>query len=245
MVLVPSQCFLCEDDDADPVAVGQDFDLSSSPETFLAVRCRRCGLVYLNPAVTLNQVEHPPSPDGALRREIARFRHGFADSARVLDARGIEDFENASGVYDGVLLANVLERVDDPLSLLKATRELLRPGGTALVATPNTEATVSKVFGGRHWSGYNFPRHRNLFCAHVLRQASEMAGLELVSVRTVGAPDAWVRSVRNAMSDWRLPHWSLAGLRGIAFLGGTAIEWWQQLRGKGGILVAILRRPAQ
>src|SRR2546423_9933497 len=101
LVLVPSQCFLCEDDDADPVAVGQDFDLSSSPETFLAVRCRRCGLVYLNPAATLYQVEHPPSPDGVLGREITRFRHKLADSARVLDVRGIEDFENASGVYDG------------------------------------------------------------------------------------------------------------------------------------------------
>jgi SAM-dependent methyltransferase len=242
---VPSQCFLCEDDDADPVAVGQDFDLSSSPETFLAVRCRRCGLVYLNPAPTVNQVEHPPSPGGALGREIARFRHRLGDSARVLDVRGIEDLDNASGAYDGVLLSSVLERVNDPLSALKATRELLRPGGTAFVATPNTEGTVSQVFRGRHWSGYNFPRHRNLFCADVLRQASEKAGLERVSVRTVGAPDAWVRSVRNTMSDWRLPHWSLAGLRGIAFLGGTAIEWWQRLRGKGGILVASLRRPVQ
>ena len=75
-----------------------------------------------------------------------------------------------------------------------------------------------------------------------------MAGLEVVSASTVGSADAWVRSVRNTMTDWGLPHWALATLDrtwGAALMAGTAVEWWQQLRGKGGLLLATLRRPAE
>ena len=248
LVLVPSQCFVCNDDDAEPVAVGQDFERSSSPDTFLAVRCRRCGLVYLNPAPAPRELEpsHPLGRD--LGREIARFCLGLGDSARVLHVRGAEDLDRPRNAYDAVVLTNVLERVDDPLSALKATKQLLRPDGIALIITPNTEATVCRVFQGRHWSGYDFPRHRNLFCAQALGQAARMAGLEVVSARTVGSAEAWVRSVRNTMTDWSLPHWALATLDrtwGAALMAGTAVEWWQQLRGKGGLLLTTLRRPAE
>jgi len=248
LVLVPSQCFVCNDDDAEPVAVGQDFERSSSPETFLAVRCRRCGLVYLNPAPAPRESEPSHLLGRDLGREIARFCHGLGDSARVLHVRGVEDLDRPPNAYDAVVLTNVLERVDDPLGALKATRQLLRPDGIALIITPNTEATVCRVFQGRHWSGYDFPRHRNLFCAQALGQAARMAGLEIVSVRTVGSAEAWVRSVRNTMTDWSLPHWALATLDrtwGAALTAGAAIEWWQQLRGKGGLLLTTLRRPAE
>ena len=246
--LVPSKCFICDNDEAEPVAVGEDFDLSTSPDTFLAVRCRGCGLVYLNPVPTPLELERTHLLGRALRGEIARFCRRLGDSARVLHVHGVEDLDHPGNAYDAVLLTNVLERVDDPLSTLKATRQLLQPGGIGLIITPNTEATVCGVFQGRHWSGYDFPRHRNLFCAQALGQATRMAGLEIVSVRTVGDAEAWVRSLRNTMTDWRIPPWALAALnRGwwFALMAGTAIEWWQQLRVKGGLLVATLRRPAE
>lgn len=47
--LAPAVCCLCGVEDADPVGVGEDFEYRTSPDTFLAVRCRCCGLVYLNP----------------------------------------------------------------------------------------------------------------------------------------------------------------------------------------------------
>jgi SAM-dependent methyltransferase len=248
LVLLPSRCFICNDDDAEPVAVGQDFDCSSCPDTFLAVRCRRCGLVYLNPAPAPRGLEPPRLLGRDLEREIARFRQGLGDSARVLHVRGADDLDHPHNAYDAVLLTNVIERADDPLSALKAIKQLLRPDGIALIITPNTEARVCRVFQGRHWSGYNFPRHRNLFCAQALGQAARIAGLEIVSVQTAGAAEAWVLSVRHTMIDWVLPHWALAMLYrtwGAAVMAGTAIEWWQQRRGKGGLLLTTLRRPAE
>jgi SAM-dependent methyltransferase len=248
LLLLPSQCFVCNDDDAEPVAVGEDFDFGISPDTFLAVRCRRCGLVYLNPAPAPRELECTPLLGRHGVREIARFCQRLGDSARVLHVRGVGDLDHPRDAYDAVLLTNVLERVDDPLSMLKATRQLLHPNGIALIITPNTEATVCRIFQGRHWSGYNFPRHRNLFCADALDQATRMAGLEIVSVRTVGAAEAWVRSVRNTLADWGAPKWALTALKrnsGAALAVASAIEWSQQLRGKGGLLLAILRRPAE
>ncbi|CAN5467589.1 hypothetical protein BH11PLA2_BH11PLA2_20900 [soil metagenome] len=47
--LVPATCCLCRVEDTDPVAVGADFEYRTAPDDFLAVRCRRCRLVYLNP----------------------------------------------------------------------------------------------------------------------------------------------------------------------------------------------------
>lgn len=47
--LVHVICSLCGADDPQPIAVGADFEYRRSDETFLMVRCRSCGLLYLNP----------------------------------------------------------------------------------------------------------------------------------------------------------------------------------------------------
>lgn len=49
MPLVPAECPICEVDDCVPLAVGNDFEYGTSTDEFLAVQCRGCELVYLNP----------------------------------------------------------------------------------------------------------------------------------------------------------------------------------------------------
>ena len=49
LVLEPAWCCLCHKEDALPVAVGADFEYRTAPDEFLAVQCRKCQLVYLNP----------------------------------------------------------------------------------------------------------------------------------------------------------------------------------------------------
>lgn len=49
MNYVSVTCNTCGADDAEPVAAGPDFEYRCAPDEFHAVRCRRCGLVYLNP----------------------------------------------------------------------------------------------------------------------------------------------------------------------------------------------------
>ena len=47
--LTQVQCCVCDDDYAEPWAVGEDFEYRTSPDRFIAMRCRSCGLIYLNP----------------------------------------------------------------------------------------------------------------------------------------------------------------------------------------------------
>jgi SAM-dependent methyltransferase len=48
-VLEPARCCICGTREAEPVGVGEDFEYRTSPDSFLTVRCDRCGVVYLDP----------------------------------------------------------------------------------------------------------------------------------------------------------------------------------------------------
>lgn len=45
-------CCICGAKAAEPVAVGEDFEYRTSDDAFLAIRCHRCSLVYLDPRPT-------------------------------------------------------------------------------------------------------------------------------------------------------------------------------------------------
>lgn len=55
--LVAVKCCICDVDDAEPIAVGEDFEYRTSPDTFLAMQCRCCGLVYLNPRPAITELD--------------------------------------------------------------------------------------------------------------------------------------------------------------------------------------------
>ncbi len=52
-----TRCCICKVDDAEPVGVGEDFEYRTSKDTFLAVRCRRCDLLFLNPRPASSEFE--------------------------------------------------------------------------------------------------------------------------------------------------------------------------------------------
>jgi hypothetical protein len=292
--LVPASCILCGHDDTEPVAVGKDFSDPTGSEAFLAVSCRTCGLVYLNPAVAPRDPDPGPgsTPDRNLRlssgtegwttgrafaREITRFAKRLPSQGHLLHLgspraerlnivhrclganwqvetrpvlpHGEVEWSNLpETAFDAVLMIGVLEQVNNPLAALRLVTRLLSPGGLVLVVTPYTQSSAGKVFRGRHWSGYSFPRHPNLFNGKSLGRAAGLAGLELVTVRTAPAPRIWLESARNWMADWEAPAWIVTGLGQPSFAvraAATAIEWSQQIQSKGGLLVAAFQRSGR
>ncbi len=291
--LVPAGCMLCNHDDAEPVAVGRDFSDPDGSDAFLAVSCRTCGLIYLNPAVAIDRDSDPDgAPDRdvrlfsgtdgwitgrALAREITRFAKGLPSQGHLLylgDAgaerldlvhrslganwkvesrpilpHGKVEWSNlVDASYDAVLMIGVLEQVNNPLAALKVVSRVLRPGGLVLIVTPYTQSSAANVFRGRHWSGYRFPRHPNLFDGKSLGRAAGLAGLGLVTVGTAPAPRAWLESTRNLMADWRAPAWLVTALGkpSVALRAAAAIiEWSQQVQSKGGLLVAAFQRSGR
>lgn len=306
--LVRVRCCLCDREEADPVAVGEDFEYRTSPDSFLAMRCRRCGLLYLDARPAAKELPriYPPhyhafnfSPEHfgfvyRVRRRLEARRllgwcRGLGAGARILDVgcgdgfhlRLLRDFGNPGwrleGVdlhpdavaagrkagltihhgevesldlpadhYDLVLLIQTIEHLPDPPGILVTIRRLLRPGGRLVVVTDNADSLDFRLFGGRHWGGYHFPRHWNLFTRKTLTRLAAKAGLEVADLATQVSPVNWVYSIRNLLVDWGFPEWlyDRFSLRSPASLAAfTALDTLLRLVGRGALLRAILRRP--
>lgn len=87
LAMEPARCCICGTRDAEPVAVGEDFEYRTSPDSFLAVRCTRCGVVYLDPRPTRREL---PTiyPDRYHAFAFTEDRFGFVHRVRSrLEAR--------------------------------------------------------------------------------------------------------------------------------------------------------------
>lgn len=303
-----ARCCICETDDAEPLAVGEDFEYATSPDTFLAMRCRSCGLVYLNPRPSLDELNRI-YPENYHAFQFSEEHYGFVykvrrrlearrvlswcnhlkEDARIIDVgcgdgfhlgllrefgqpswklEGIDNSSRAievaarSGLavhqgsveqldlpessYDLALLIQTIEHVGDPPAVLKAVRRLLKPGGHVVIVTDNTDSLDFKLFKGRHWGGYHFPRHWNLFNARTLGALARKVGLEVDSLSTVMSPVNWVYSIRNTLVDMGGPRWLTERFSlesPVSLAAFTAFDTLHQLAGRGALMRAILKRP--
>lgn len=104
----------------------------------------------------------------------------------------------ASASFDLLLASELIEHLPDGRPLLTECSRVLRPGGCAVITTPNLW-DVRRVFArltGRVWSGDTDPTHINLYTP--LRLADEMAsaGFARVRWRTGIKPVVWLSSRR-------------------------------------------------
>jgi SAM-dependent methyltransferase len=307
--LVHARCCLCETNLADAIAIGEDFEYESSADTYLVVRCRNCGLVYLSDRPSLVDLSriYPPEYhafDFSRHRfglpyrvrslleawRLLRYCGDLPDGARILDVgcgdgfhlrllrkygkpgwrlegvdtnpRAVRAAESAGlpiheglvqhlhlsrSSYDLVFLIQTLEHLDNPVLVLNEIRSLLRPGGRLVIVTDNTDTVDFKIFKGRHWGGYHFPRHWYLFNESTLRALAAKVGFEVDVVETLVSPVNWVYSLHNLLVDWRAPRWlvnrfSLASPGSLAIFTLFDAFWW--LLGRGALLHATFRRPA-
>lgn len=306
--LVRVRCCVCDVDDADPIAVGEDFEYRTSPDTFLAVQCRGCGLVYLNPRPDVSDLDRIYPPDYhafefsaerygfvyQVRRRLEAKRllsacKGLGKDTRIIDVgcgdgfhlRLLRDFGRPTwqleGVdpsdlavkagineglvihqgtvqnldlpkdsYDLAFMIATIEHVDDPAAVLTAVRSLLKPGGRLVIVTDNTNNLDFKLFKGRHWGGYHFPRHWNLFNPNNLRLLAQKVDLDVEQLTTIVSPVNWVYSIRNTLVDWNAPRWLIEqfSLQSTLSLGVfTLFDILHQWAGHGALLRATLRRP--
>jgi SAM-dependent methyltransferase len=158
----------------------------------------------------------------------------------------VQDVGLTPSSYDLALLIATIEHVDDPPGVLRAVHALLRPGGRVLVVTDNTASPSFPLFAGRHWGGYHFPRHWNLFDARNLRLLAGRTGFEVERITTIVTPVNWTYSLHNTLVDWGAPRWlvnrfTLASPVSLGVF--TVVDGLLQLAGRGGLLRAVLRKP--
>lgn len=142
---------------------------------------------------------------------------GFGESlgyyrARGCDAYGVEADENIRRVvekfgykvhvglfdpdvyeadfFDYVTMSQVIEHVTDPVQTLRGIARVLKPGGTAILSTPNASGWGASLFG-RFWINWHAPYHLQFFTLRSMQLAAEQAGLCVEKIDTI-TPSAWL-----------------------------------------------------
>ena len=125
--------------------------------------------------------------DENIRRVADRF--GFNVHIGVFDSSAYEP-----DYFDYVTLDQVVEHSLDPKRLLLGIAKVLKPGGVAILSTPNPSGLLARVLG-RYWLNWHVPYHLQFFTKRSMRELGATAGLALESTRTATS------------SEWMLYQW--------------------------------------
>jgi glycosyltransferase involved in cell wall biosynthesis len=170
--------------------------------------------------------------DASYVSDLAR-RYGHLSNVTVREAN-LEDpatYENLTS-FDSVLSSNVLEHLEHPDRALAGFRQVLKPGGHALILVPAHPWLYSAADEALE--------HRKRYTEDMLRSELEGAGFEVVYIRQfnrLGVLGWWLnkQAARVAISPWQAR--TFAMLLPLA----KAMERIERLPGLS--LVAVARKP--
>jgi SAM-dependent methyltransferase len=145
--------------------------------------------------------------------ELSRDAAAYARAALGLRVHERTLADHGGGPYDAIVLADVIEHLDDPLAALDRCVSLLAPGGALCLVTPDPASRTARIAGARWW-GY-LPAHTYLVPRATLRALLRERGLDVTADKSL------VRS-------FTLRYW-IAGLAERGGAVGTAVTAIQRL----------------
>ncbi|MGA7228956.1 MAG: class I SAM-dependent methyltransferase [Acidimicrobiia bacterium] len=174
-------------------------------------------------------------------------------AVEILNRRGLTAHEGSIGQvglpsdsYDFAMMIMVIEHVDDPGSLMSGAFDALKPGGRLGVVTDNIGSPDAHLGKSRHWGGFHFPRHFNLFSKRSLADLARKEGFEIDSLTTMMSPVNWTYTVHNFLDDWGAPAWVVDRFTlesPIALALFTGIDGVARVLGQGALLRGVFRKP--
>ncbi len=106
--------------------------------------------------------------------ELSRTAAAYARGTLGLDVAEVP-LEEVTGRYEVVVLADVVEHLDDPAGALRACAELVADGGVLCVVTPDPTSATARLAGERWWG--LVPAHTCLLPRRTLRELIAATGL--------------------------------------------------------------------
>jgi 2-polyprenyl-3-methyl-5-hydroxy-6-metoxy-1,4-benzoquinol methylase len=91
----------------------------------------------------------------------------------------VDELQLTGNKYDLVLMADVIEHVNDPVSFLKFYADYLKEGGSILVSTPNSNRVnnfINILFNNNYSVN---PEHTCWFCPRTIAEVADRANLNI------------------------------------------------------------------
>ena len=108
---------------------------------------------------------------------IARVKFG----AERIHIGTIETAPFPPGFFSAVTMSDLIEHVGDPAGALARAHRLLKPGGVAMIVTPDT-TSISRRSMGRRWTQFKI-EHLFYFSPATMRRIAASCGFQVLSVR--------------------------------------------------------------
>lgn len=145
--------------------------------------------------------------------------------------------------FDAAVFNHSLEHVVEPAEDLRRVRDLLRPGGLALISVPNFGSWQARRYGA-DWFHLDLPRHRAHLTPAGLRALLERTGFAVSEVTTTTSPDGLPTSIQYRRFGHRAfdSGIGLAAVAGLSLLASPLVASLDRLRGGGDFLHAVAER---
>lgn len=150
----------------------------------------------------------------------------------------LEDAGIETGSRDVVAMWMVLEHVPNPREVIRESARVLTADGHLAFSVPNAGSWERIVFG-RHWLGYDAPRHLQMFQIRSLRRLLGEEGFQRVRIIHQSNTRYWWGSIaawgKLRFPDARWPE------RWMEYFRGEPPAWWNWILMVPGKIASLLR----
>ena len=114
--------------------------------------------------------------------EVSEYAGGIAAQKFGKDRIHIGTLETApfpDNFFSAVAMSDLIEHVQDPLAILQKVRQILKPGGIAMIVTPDASSLTRKLMGAK-WTHFKL-EHLFYFTPRSMQRLAKDSGLQLLS----------------------------------------------------------------
>jgi len=124
-------------------------------------------------------------------------------AGREIYSTTLEKFNYPEQSFDLIIMDHLLEHVVNPVETLHCACRLLKKDGYILGAIPNINS-LDRIFFGRYWGGYHFPRHLWHFTPETLSVVLLKTGFKLKKINYELHTGHWALSIQNFLQSKKI-----------------------------------------